>query len=299
MRTLFHEFGPALHGLRSNVRFERLSGTSVLRDFVERPSQRFEHWAMEREVLERHAGHSRTGDPMPDALIGRLEGAAEFDQGCETLRCSASAIVDMATPGSAQPAVDVVALERRLLAQRGLPHAIGPTHRLPHFQHLFSASSHAAGSCAHSWAEVLDAHAFEAFKEAGKPFDPASADRPLRCICSVGDSVEPGATCSAFRGRDAGMQSDLGHSGCVGRMSTRTRSARAQRSASRQIECTLNTPNSTNLRSICTGRWSAQKSGQPCRNDLSDADSRGKSSVPMARENPVVPAHCGPLPPTP
>ncbi|GAP37011.1 M3 family metallopeptidase [Piscinibacter sakaiensis] len=202
VRTLFHEFGHGLHGLLSDVRYQRLAGTEVLRDFVELPSQLYEHWAQEREVLRRHARHWQTGEPLPDALIERLEAARQFGQGYETVRYTASAIVDLAAHEQAEPIDDVVAFEARVMAERGLPPAVGMNHRLPHFQHLFAGSGYAAGYYVYLWAEVLDADAYDAFVEAGDPFDPATAERLLRCIYARGDSVEPAATYRAFRGRD-------------------------------------------------------------------------------------------------
>ncbi|WP_395699269.1 M3 family metallopeptidase [Aquabacterium sp.] len=206
VRTLFHEFGHGLHGLLSDVGYERLSGTQVLRDFVELPSQLFEHWAQEREVLKRHARHAVTGEPIPDALIARIEAARKFGQAYETLRYTASAIVDMAAHESAEPIEDIVAFEARVLAERGLPPGVGMNHRLPHFQHLFSGSSYAAGYYVYLWAEVLDADAHDAFVEAGDAFDPAVAARLRRYVYAAGDSLEPGAAYRAFRGRDARIE---------------------------------------------------------------------------------------------
>ncbi len=203
VRTLFHEFGHGLHGLLSDVGYERLSGTQVLRDFVELPSQLFEHWAQEREVLKRHARHAVTGEPIPDGLIARIEAARKFGQAYETLRYTASAIVDMAAHESAEPVDDIVAFEARVLSGRGLPHGVGLNHRLPHFQHLFSGSSYAAGYYVYLWAEVLDADAYDAFVEAGDAFDADVAARLRRYVYSTGDSLEPGAAYRAFRGRDA------------------------------------------------------------------------------------------------
>ncbi len=203
-RTLFHEFGHGLHGLLSNVTYERVSGTSVLRDFVELPSQLFEHWLEEPEVLKRHARHHETGEPIPDALIERLHRARHFNQGYETVRYAASALVDMAVHArtSSEP-IDVVAFERAELERLGLPAAVGVNHRLVHFQHLFSGSSYAAGYYVYLWAEVLDADGFDAFVEAGDPFDPAVARRLARFIYSSGNSIEPGEAYRAFRGRPA------------------------------------------------------------------------------------------------
>jgi peptidyl-dipeptidase Dcp len=202
-RTLFHEFGHGLHGLLSNVDFERLSGTSVLRDFVELPSQIFEHWLEQPDVLRRHARHWRSGEPIPQELVARLLRARRFNQGYETVRYAASALVDMAvharTDGTPQ---DVCAFERDVLTRHGAPPEIGLNHRLVHFQHLFSGSAYAAGYYVYLWAEVLEADGFDAFVEAGDPFDPAVAERLKRFIYSVGDSVAPGDAFRAFRGRD-------------------------------------------------------------------------------------------------
>jgi peptidyl-dipeptidase Dcp len=200
--TLFHEFGHGLHGLLSNVTYERVSGTSVLRDFVELPSQIFEHWLAEPEVLKRHARHHLTSEAIPDALIAKLHDARLFNQGYETVRYTASALVDMAAhalTGSEAP--DVVEFERAELARIGAPAAVGLNHRLTHFQHLFAGSSYAAGYYVYLWAEVLDADGFDAFKEAGNPFDPAVAQRLRDFIYSTGNSIEPSAAYRAFRGR--------------------------------------------------------------------------------------------------
>ncbi len=204
VRTLFHEFGHGLHGLLSDVGYVRQSGTKVLRDFVELPSQLFEHWGEERDVLRRHARHHLTGEPIPELLMDRIEAANQFGSGYDTVRYTASAIVDMAAHQSADPIDDVVAFEARVMAERGLPRAAGLNHRLTHFQHLFAGSSYAAGYYVYLWAEVLEADAFEAFVEAGDVFDGGVAERLRRCIYGRGDSVEPGAAFRAFRGRDAG-----------------------------------------------------------------------------------------------
>jgi peptidyl-dipeptidase Dcp len=208
VRTLFHEFGHGLHGLLSDVGYERLSGTNVLRDFVELPSQLFEHWMSEPDVLRRHARHVVTGQPIPEALIERLHAAQRFGQGYETVRYTASALTDMALhalPADQQPG-DVVAFEAQVLRERGLPQGVGLNHRFPHFQHLFSGYSYAAGYYVYLWAEVLDADAFEAFVEAGDPFDAAVARKLKQHIYSAGDSIEPQSTYQAFRGRAAKIE---------------------------------------------------------------------------------------------
>ncbi|HEX7384966.1 MAG TPA: M3 family metallopeptidase [Burkholderiaceae bacterium] len=206
-RTLFHEFGHGLHGLLSDVRWRRLSGTQVLRDFVELPSQLFEHWLAEPEVLKRHARHAVTGAPIPDALIERLRAAETFNQGFDTVSYVASALVDLAAHAHPDPAsIDVAAFERDELARLGAPALVGMRHRLPHFLHLFASAGYAAGYYVYLWAEVLDADAFEAFREAGDPFDPVLAAKLRRHVYAAGNSVEPGATYRAFRGRDARVE---------------------------------------------------------------------------------------------
>jgi peptidyl-dipeptidase Dcp len=203
VRTLFHEFGHGLHGLLSNVTYERLSGTHVLRDFVELPSQIFEHWGIEPAVLKRHALHYATNDPIPDALIERLNEARRFNKGIDTVEYTACALVDMAL--HARPdadGVDISEFERTELARIGMPRDIVLRHRLPHFGHLFSGSSYAAGYYVYQWAEVLDADGFDAFVEAGDPFDPEVAGRLLRYVYSSGGTLPPAEAYRAFRGRD-------------------------------------------------------------------------------------------------
>jgi peptidyl-dipeptidase Dcp len=211
-RTLFHEFGHGLHGLLSSVTYERLSGTQVLRDFVELPSQIFEHWINEPEVLQRHARHFETGEPIPAELLQRLKKAQQFNQGYETVRYTASAMADLAIhslsldDSEGEPPADLCAWEADLLQRAGLPHGVGLNHRLVHFQHLFAGSSYAAGYYVYLWAEVLDADGFDAFTEAGSPFDPQVAQALHRYIYSSGNSLEPGAAYAAFRGRAATVQ---------------------------------------------------------------------------------------------
>jgi len=217
VRTLFHEFGHGLHGLLSDVGYERLSGTNVRRDFVELPSQLFEHWMSEPTVLRRHARHIATGEPIPDALIERLQAARRFGAGYDTTSYVASALTDIrvhALPRGQQPA-DPVAFEDAVLRERAIPDCVGARHRFAHFQHLFSGSSYAAGYYVYLWAEVLDADAFDAFVEAGDPFDADVARRLQRHIYGAGDSVEPGATYAAFRGRPARIEPMLEKKGLL------------------------------------------------------------------------------------
>jgi peptidyl-dipeptidase Dcp len=202
-RTLFHEFGHGLHGLLSQVTFDRLSGTNVLRDFVELPSQIYEHWAFEPEVLKRHALHYATGERIPDELIAKLMEARRWNQGFETVEYTACALLDMALHARTDPdGVDISEFENAELARIGMPREIVLRHRLPHFGHLFQGSAYAAGYYVYMWAEVLDCDGYDAFVEAGNPFDPAVAQRLLRYVYSAGGTLDPAAAFRAFRGRD-------------------------------------------------------------------------------------------------
>ncbi|MDT8998120.1 M3 family metallopeptidase [Paucibacter sp. APW11] len=215
-RTLFHEFGHGLHGLLSEVEFERLSGTQVLRDFVELPSQIFEHWLSVPEVLKRHARHWQSGEPISDEMLARLKAAERFNQGYDTVRYCASALVDLAAHGVHPTSItDISAFELEAMKAAGLPEAIGLNHRLCHFQHLFSGSSYAAGYYVYLWAEVLDCDAYEAFAALGDPFDPALAEKLRSCILSVGNSREPGQAFRDFRGRDPRVEPMLRERGLL------------------------------------------------------------------------------------
>ena len=199
--TLFHEFGHALHGLLSKVRYPSQSGTSVRRDFVELPSQIYEHWLSLPETLKRYALHHETGAPMPDALIGRLLAARGFNQGFDAVEYTAAALIDMALHSHPDPgSIDIDAFEREFLGGIGMPDEIGIRHRPAHFQHLFSGGGYAAGYYSYMWSEVLDADGFEAFEEACDPFDPAVAAR-LRAVLAAGDTRDPMQLYIGFRGR--------------------------------------------------------------------------------------------------
>jgi peptidyl-dipeptidase Dcp len=217
VRTLFHEFGHGLHGLLSNVTYERLSGTNVLQDYVELPSQLYEHWALEPEVLDKHARHYKTGDAMPQSLRERIEAARLFNKGFETVQYTSSALVDMAAHALASyEGFDLVAFEKAELARLGMPHAIPMMHRLTHFRHLFSGTDYAAGYYVYMWAEVLDADAFDAFVEAGNAFDAETAERLKRYVYSAGNTIEPKDGYAAFRGRAASVEPMLKKRGLVG-----------------------------------------------------------------------------------
>jgi peptidyl-dipeptidase Dcp len=216
VRTLFHEFGHGLHGLLSQVTYERLSGAQVLRDFVELPSQIFEHWGFEPAVLKRHALHHATGQRIPDELIERFKRARRFNQGFEAVEYTACALVDMALHAHADPGgIDIGEFERTELERIGMPREIVLRHRLPHFGHLFASAGYAAGYYVYMWAEVLDADGFDAFVESGNPFDSAIAERLRRYVYSSGGSIEPAEAFRLFRGRDPLVGAMLAQRGLI------------------------------------------------------------------------------------
>ncbi len=202
--TLFHEFGHALHQILSDVTYEFVSGTSVARDFVELPSQLYEHWLSVPEVLERHARHVRTGEPMPKSLLDRVLAARTYDTGFHTVEYLASALVDLDLHSGPAPE-DPAAAERATLARIAMPEAIPMRHASPHFLHVFGGDGYSAGYYSYMWSEVMDADAFAAFEEAGDPFDAEVAARLAGEILSAGGSRDPEALYIAFRGRLPGV----------------------------------------------------------------------------------------------
>lgn len=207
-RTLFHEFGHALHQMLSDVTYGFIAGTNVARDFVELPSQLYEHWLEVPEVLAKHARHVETGAPMPPDLLNRLLAAGTYDQGFATVEYVASALVDLAFHEGAPPA-DPIVREAEVLAGIGMPRAIRMRHATPHFAHVFSGDGYSAGYYSYMWSEVMDADAFEAFEEAGDAFDPSVAEKLERFILSAGGSAEADALYTAFRGRMPGVEALL------------------------------------------------------------------------------------------
>ncbi len=203
-RTLFHEFGHALHSMLSDVTYPSIAGTSVARDFVEFPSQVLEHWIMHPAVLKRFARHAVTDEPIPDALIERIRAAMTFNQGFSTAEYCASAIVDLdmhlLDPAAAAD-LDATAFERATLERIGMPGPIAMRHRVPHFAHVFSGDGYSAGYYSYLWSEVLDADGFSAFEEAGDIYDPALARRLHDYVLSAGGLREPAEAYRLFRGR--------------------------------------------------------------------------------------------------
>ncbi|MDO6587076.1 M3 family metallopeptidase [Salipiger sp. 1_MG-2023] len=207
-RTLFHEFGHALHQMLSDVEFGSVSGTSVARDFVELPSQLYEHWLEVPEVLAEFATHADTGEPMPKALLDKVLAAATFDMGFQTVEYVASAMVDLEFHNGPAPA-DPMAKQAEILAGMGMPQAITMRHATPHFAHVFSGDGYSSGYYSYMWSEVMDADAFAAFEEAGGAFDPAIAARLEKFILSKGGSVDAQELYTAFRGRMPGVEALL------------------------------------------------------------------------------------------
>jgi peptidyl-dipeptidase Dcp len=201
-RTLFHEFGHALHGLLSDVTYPSIAGTRVATDFVELPSQLYEHWLERPEILSRFAVHHRSGAPMPDALMQRVIASRNFNQGFATVEYVASALVDLdlhLLPSADN--IDVKDFERETLAKIGMPEEIAMRHRPPHFTHVFSGDGYAAGYYSYLWSEVLDADAFTAFEETGDVFDADTAQRLREFVYSAGYRRDPADAYVAFRGR--------------------------------------------------------------------------------------------------
>ncbi|WP_160068000.1 M3 family metallopeptidase [Sphingobacterium bovisgrunnientis] len=199
--TLFHEFGHALHGLLSNVKYKSLSGTSVSRDFVELPSQIMENWASDPEVLKTYAKHYKTGEAIPDSLITKMENAGTFDQGFATTEYLAASLLDLDFHATQKPiSGDVNVFEKKAMDKAGLIDAIIPRYRSSYFQHIFSGG-YSAGYYAYIWAEVLDSDAFAAFKEKGL-FDQVTADSFRKNILEKGGTANPADLYKAFRGQE-------------------------------------------------------------------------------------------------
>jgi peptidyl-dipeptidase Dcp len=205
--TLFHEFGHGLHGLLSNVTYASISGTSVDRDFVELPSQLFENWLLQPEILSRFALHAETGEPIPQDLIERVIASQKFNQGFATVEYTASAIFDLDVhEAAADGKLDVEAFEQEMRSRIGVPDVIALRHRPTHFQHIFSGSQYAAGYYTYLWAEVMEADAFEAFKETGDIFDAKVAARLRDAVYSSGGKMKPDEAYRAFRGKEPSVR---------------------------------------------------------------------------------------------
>ncbi|MEL6574779.1 MAG: M3 family metallopeptidase [Pseudomonadota bacterium] len=219
-RTLFHEFGHALHSLMSDVTYPSIAGTAVSRDFVELPSQLYEHWLSVPDILAKHARHVETGEPMPADLVKRLKAAETFNQGFATVEYLASAMVDLAMHRAAPNAAgmahdDPQRFQSAVLTEIGMPSAIAMRHAAQHFQHVFSGEGYSSGYYSYLWAEVMDADAFEAFEATGNPFDPTLASRLAEHVLSAGGRQEPEDAYTAFRGAMPGVEPLLKGRGLV------------------------------------------------------------------------------------
>ena len=199
-RTLFHEFGHGLHGMLSNVTYPSLAGTSVSRDFVELPSQLYEHWLSQPQVLKRFAKHAKTGKPMPEAMLEKLKAARNFNQGFATVEFTAAAIIDMDLHSLKDASdLDITKFETKTLKRIGMPREIVLRHRLPHFMHIIGGYS--AGYYSYMWSAVMDADAFAAFEETGNVFSQKVAKKLREHIYSSGNRRDPADAWHAFRGR--------------------------------------------------------------------------------------------------
>jgi peptidyl-dipeptidase Dcp len=216
-RTVFHEFGHGLHGMLSDVVYPSVAGTSVARDFVEFPSQVYEHWLMRPEVLKRFALHAETGQPLPEELLAKIHRARNFNQGFATVEYTSSAIVDMEFHAlESVDDVDPIAFEKSVLQRLGMPEGMVMRHRTPHFAHVFSGDGYSAGYYSYLWSEVLDADGFAAFRETGDVFDPGLARRLKDHVYSAGGRQDPAEAYRAFRGRDPEVDALLRQRGFLG-----------------------------------------------------------------------------------
>lgn len=213
--TLFHEFGHALHGLLSSVSYPSLAGTSVARDYVEFPSQLLEHWLSTPEVLEQFALHHETERPIPKELVARIKRAATFSEGFRTVEFLASALVDMKLHLAGGGPIDPARFEHETLAELGMPKELVMRHRPPHFLHVFGSDGYSAAYYSYLWADTLTADAWEAFTEAGGPWDTTVARRLKDHVFTAGNTVDPGEGYRAFRGRDAGIDALMRKRGFV------------------------------------------------------------------------------------
>ena len=198
--TLFHEFGHAIHYLLSDVRYPSFNGAQ--RDFVEYPSQVNENWLLTRPILDRFALHYQTRQPMPKALVDKIERADTFGQGFQTVEYLSSALVDMKLHLLPGGVVDPDKFERDTLAELGMPREMRMRHRLPQFGHLFSSDAYSAGYYSYLWSETMDADTWAAFEETGDPFNKQIADRFRTILLSTGNQTDRAEAYRQFRGRD-------------------------------------------------------------------------------------------------
>ena len=212
--TLFHEFGHALHNLLSNVTYSRISGTSVARDFVELPSQLFEHWLLTPEVLNRFAINKQTGESIPKKLLEKLLKSKTFGTGFETVEYLASAIVDIMIH-TKEPTSNPEDFQNKILLELEMPEGIVMRHALSNFAHIFSGDSYSSGYYSYLWSEVMDSDAFDAFNDKKNIFDNELAKKLETFIYGAGGSREPEKLYELFRGRAPNIDSLLRGRGLV------------------------------------------------------------------------------------
>jgi peptidyl-dipeptidase Dcp len=214
--TMFHEMGHALHGLLSDCTYKTISGTSVPRDFVELPSQILENWASEPEVLKVYARHFETGESIPDELIRKLKNSSKFNQGFATVEYLAASLLDMAYHTTENTKItDPMAFEKQAMDSIHLVEEIIPRYRSTFFAHIFEGDGYSSGYYSYKWAEVLDADAFEAFKESGDIFNPEIAASFRENILSKGGSDEAMNLYLKFRGKEPSNEPLLKRSGLL------------------------------------------------------------------------------------
>jgi peptidyl-dipeptidase Dcp len=200
--TLFHEFGHALHGLSSDVKYPSLAGTSVARDYLEFPSQLLERWLSTAHVLQNYALHYKTGKPIPQALVDRISNASKFNSGFSTVEYLSSALVDMKMHLAGSEKIDADAFERKTLEELKMPREIVMRHRTPQFSHIFSGDSYSAGYYSYLWSDVLSADAYQAFMEGVGPYDMKVAAKLKKYVFSVGNTIDQEEAYRKFRGHD-------------------------------------------------------------------------------------------------
>lgn len=213
-RTLFHEFGHALHALTNDVTYPSLGRTP--RDFVEFPSQVHENWVLTREVLDKFARHYKTGEPMPQKLLDRMEAAATFNQGFRTVEYLAAALLDMRMHTDPRGKIDPAAFEREALAAINMPKEIVLRHRLPQFMHLFTSDAYSAGYYSYLWSDVMASDAWAAFEQTGDPWHAPTAKKFKDIILATGDAMDRAEAYRQFRGRDPQVEALLKNRGLVG-----------------------------------------------------------------------------------
>ncbi len=211
--TLFHEFGHALHGLSSDVKFGSLSGTRVPRDYVEFPSQILERWQTTPEVLQKFALHYKTGKPIPQVLVNKIKKTSTFNQGFATLEYLSSALLDMKIHLTGDQKIDADAFEKQTMKELGMPDELVMRHRTPQFQHIFGSEGYSAGYYSYIWSDVLSADAYDVFEKGGGPYSKGVAAKLTKYIFSVGNTIDQAEAYRMFSGHDPNTDALMRHRG--------------------------------------------------------------------------------------